>query len=61
MEEDIFQNQTPFKFLVYLENSIFRSTSKKVYETPPNLPYVLVRVMCPYIEKEKIFSLFMMD
>jgi hypothetical protein len=41
MEEDICQNQTPFKFLVYLENSIFRSISKKVYETSPNLPYKL--------------------
>jgi hypothetical protein len=39
MEEDICQNQTLFKFLVYLENSIFRSISKKVYENPPNLPY----------------------
>jgi hypothetical protein len=25
----------PFKFLVYLEISIFGSISKKVYETPP--------------------------
>jgi hypothetical protein len=40
MKEDICKNQTPFKFLVYLENSIFRSVSKKVYEIPPNLPYV---------------------
>jgi hypothetical protein len=39
MKEDICKNQTPFKFLVYLENSIFRSVSKKVYEISPNLPY----------------------
>jgi amino acid permease len=42
MEEDICKNQTPFKFLVYLENPIFRRFSKKVYETPPNLPYIQV-------------------
>jgi ribosomal protein L9 len=38
MKEDICKNQTPFKFLVNLKNSIFGSVSKKVYEVHPNLP-----------------------
>jgi hypothetical protein len=34
MEEDICQNQTPIKFSVYLENFIFRSTFKSVWNSP---------------------------
>jgi hypothetical protein len=36
----ICKNQTPFKFLDSLENSNFRSVTKKVYEIHPNFAQI---------------------
>jgi hypothetical protein len=45
MEENICQNQTPFKFLVYLETLFFAVFEKKCMKLPPIYPTPLKRFL----------------